>query len=494
MEIILSKKDIHTLSAVEISGDVTAGRTSAVDVTEAILSRVSEIDPLINAYTVVDAEGALDAARNVDAEIAKGNTNLPLAGVPFSVKDLIPTKGVETAYGSHAMAGNIPDTDVTPIVQLKQAGAILIGKTTTPEFGCGVITGSPRHGYTRNPWNLERTSGGSSGGAAAAVAAGLGPIAVSTDGAGSSRIPASCCGILGMKGTLGLISNDYWPARFENYSSASMNARTVADLASLLSIMNGPGARDPWTMGQPQRSYPLAADPVSLLDGLRVTYVPRMGNRLVDQSVTTLIDITLAKLEDAGATVSILQPGFDWNLDLSGAIIGATLYARLAEVTETHRGQISPYLTQVIEAGRALSADAVKYAPLERTKLFDRVNDLFNKADLLVMPTLAAPAPKYDHDHGDPIVINGEDGGSLREGWYPYTRPFNLTGHPAISIPIGMTSETLSNDEAHGLPVGLQAVGPYFSEQRLLDLAAALEVLQPWANAWPELGLQKIVL
>lgn len=350
-----------------------------------------------------------------------------------------------------------------------------------------MITGSPRYGQTRNPWNLDKTPGGSSGGTAAAVAAGLGPLAISTDGGGSSRIPASCCGILGLKGTLGLVSNDYWPSRFDIYTCAGVNARTTADLAALLSVVNGPGIRDPWTLGRERRTYSLANAPIDRLDGLRLTYVPRMDNVAVDARVTTLMDIALSKLEDAGAIISIIPSGFNWRLDLSGTIIGSMLYTRLANFLEAHRERMDPYLVSVIEAGGAISADAIKHAPIERSELFDRVNGLFAKADLLVMPTIAAPAPSYDHDHLDPIVINGEVAGNLRDAWYPYTRPFNLTGHPAINIPIGMTTEGVSKNDPAGMPVGLHAVGPYFSEQLLLDLAAAFEALQPWTDLWPDL-------
>jgi aspartyl-tRNA(Asn)/glutamyl-tRNA(Gln) amidotransferase subunit A len=483
----MPEKDIYSLPAVEIARSVNARELRASDVVAGFLERIRTIDPLVNAYAIIDHEGAMAAAANIDAKIAAGKGPLPLAGVPFHVKDVIPTKGLETAYGSHVMAGNIPNEDPTPVAQLREAGAILIGKSTTPEFASRVLTGSPRYGLTRNPWNLKKSAGGSSGGTGAAIAAGMGPLGLSTDGAGSSRIPASCCGILGMKGSLGLVSNDYFETRFDNYSFASVNSRTTADLAAILSAVNGPGIRDPWTFGRERKTFTCSPDAVDRLRGLRLTYIPRMDNPIVDSRVTELVDITLSKLKSAGAVIKVIPPDFKWRLDLGGTIMASTLYARLAKYVESHGEKMDRALLQAISTGQGIPGDIVKHAPLERTELFDRVNTLFDETDLLVMPTLAAPAPDADHDITKPITINNTIAGSLRDAWYPYTRPFNLTGHPAISIPVGMAVDEELDEKPSGLPVGLQAVGPYFSEQRLLDLAAALETIQPWTDVWPEL-------
>ncbi|KAA0892686.1 amidase [Pusillimonas sp. ANT_WB101] len=473
----MKSDDIWRWSATCTAKAVTRGSLGAEQVVHAIADRIAAANPQVNAFALLGIDSAIDQARSQDMARAAGAPAGPLEGVPFHVKDLIPTQGMETAYGSHTMTGNVPGADARAVARLKAAGAILIGKTTTPEFGAKILTNSPRHGHTHNPWNLARTSGGSSGGSAAAVAAGMGPIAVNTDGAGSARVPAACCGVLGFKPTIGLIPNDMAAALFENHQYIGLNTRTVPDLALALSVMNGPDVGDPWTLGRTPIRFAVPPDPVSALRGLRILYVPTMGNRLVDESILARLEAMLDLLVEHGVKVQRMDGEFDWGAKLSGAWLRASLHARIGHLLATDRDRLDPNLVATLEAGSRTSISETEGLPLARTQLFHRVQQLFSTTDLIVTPTVAAPAIDLDHAPNAPLVINGEVAGLLRDAWWPYTGLANLTGHPAISVPMGFCADAT--------PAGLHAMSQYHEDQRLLDLAAAMEVLAPWAQHWP---------
>lgn len=475
-----SSDDIWRWSATEVAAAVRARTISAADVTTAVLARIEAAEPVVNAYATVDAEGALRAAGAVDATLAAGGDPGPLAGVPFSVKDLVPTAGVETAYGSHVMVGNVPDRDAEAVARLRRAGAVLLGKTNTPEFGHKALTNSPRHGFTRNPWDPSRSPGGSSGGATAAVAMGMGALAVTTDGAGSSRIPASACGVLGLKPTLGRVPNETAIELFSSFINLGISTRTVADLAAGLSAMSGAWAGDPWSIAVPPAAVTASSAPLAGLAGLRVVVFRRIGNRLVDRDVEWLLDGHLAVLERAGAVLADGPDDFDWAKPAQFAAMRAYQRARLDRFLDSDRDRLDPSLVTALEEGRAQDLLAVQAAPGERAALFRRVQALFEAHDLIVTPTVSAPPPPFDHGQDEPMSINGEVVGPIRANWYGYTGTFNHTGHPAISIPMGFTPD--------GLPAGLHAVGRWYDEQRLIDLAAALETLAPWAQRWPGEG------
>lgn len=473
----LSLEPIWRWSASHIADAVRTKQISAVDVVSAVLARIEDVNPSINAFALIDAQGALEQAHLSDQARAKGAPAGPLEGVPFHVKDLVPTAGLETSYGSWAMQGNVPQTDACAVARVKSAGAILIGKTTTPEFGTKIHTESPRYGTTRNPWRLTRSPGGSSGGAAAAVASGMGPLALNTDGAGSARIPASCCGILGYKPSLGLVPNDMASALFENNQYIGLNTRTVGDLVSMLTVINGPDPGDPWTLGRKRKEFVYPQDPRSAVRGLQLLYVPLMGNSTVDADVTALVDGALGRLRELGVKVTTLAEPFDWGIELSTAWLKGMLQARLVPLLTTHRTRLDPELVAVLDGANDVTVDQRASLPLQRTQLYRRVQHLFESADLIISPTLAAPPIALDHRSSEQLIIDGAGVGTLREAWYPYTSVANMTGHPAISIPVGFTPDRL--------PVGLHAMGHLHQDQRLIDLAAALEILQPWGHAWP---------
>lgn len=474
----MAADDPCLLSATELAPLLRDGSLSAESVVGAVLARIERLQPELNAYALIDGDGARQRARDADVARARGEPLGALHGVPFSVKDLVQTKGIETAYGSHLMAGNIPDVDAIAVARLKAEGAILLGKTTTPEFAHTAITDSPRHGATRNPWDTGYSCGGSSGGAAVAAATGMGPLTLATDGAGSARIPASCCGVLGIKATLGRIPNEQAADLFGNFIGLGAITRTSADLLSMLNVMSGPHPGDPWTRSVSVDPCVMPTDPVAALRGLRVHYKPRLGNASLDDGVAAAMERTLAVLVSAGVSVTRSDGDEDWGNELARVCIRAPLAARMAHFSAADRSAMGPTMRAAIEESEALDARAIQQVPLQRSALYRQTEAIFEQADLLLTPCVSAPPPRIGRSALEPAVINGEEAGSLRANWYNYPAPFNLTGHPAISVPAGLTPD--------GLPTGLQAVAPWFAEQRLIDLAAALERLQPWG--WPAIA------
>lgn len=475
-----STGDLCKLTATEMAALVRQGTVSATELVDETLAQIERLEPSVNAFALVDTAGARSAAATADATQKAGQPLGPLHGVPFSVKDLILTKGVETSFGSHLMAGNIPDRDAIAVDRLKQAGAILIGKTTTPEFAHKAVTDSPRYGATRNPWSLEHTSGGSSGGAAVAAATGMGPLTVTTDGAGSSRIPASCCGVLGLKATLGRIPHEHAPDLFSNFSYIGAITRTTADLVLMLNTMSGPDSKDPWTQGVSAAPCKIHNNPTKQLKGLRLHYKPRLGNELLDDDVAAAMERTLEVFSNGGAALSRSDGREDWGNELARVLIRAPYAVRMAHFSEDDRARMDPSLVDAIAESETLDPLAVRRVPMQRTALYQQVEAIFETSDLLVTPTLGAPPPSVTHKASEPITINGKVAGPLRANWYNYPAPFNITGHPAISIPCGMTPS--------GLPLGIQIVAPWYGEQKLIDVAAALETLQPWTQDWPAIA------
>src|SRR5439155_13243968 len=272
--------DLAYTSAAEVARLIARRQVSPVATVDAVLGRVERAQPALNAFITVCGEEARAAAKQAEAAVIRGDTLGPLHGVPFAVKDLVNTADVRTTFGSVALADNVPAADSPAVARLKQAGAILIGKTTTPEFGHKCFTEAPLFGRTANPWELSRTCGGSSGGAAAAVASGLAPIGIGTDGGGSSRIPAACCGAVGFKQTLGLVPHDLTPDGFGNQSHITPMTRTVMDAALMLQAMAGPHRCDPHSLGLAMPDFVAAARPDGDLKGVRIAWRPLLGNTI----------------------------------------------------------------------------------------------------------------------------------------------------------------------------------------------------------------------
>lgn len=452
--------DIVDLSAVELAGLIRDRKVSAVEAVEAALARIAARREL-NAFITVTADAALAEARAADQRTLKGEPLPPLHGLPYSVKDLINTAGVRTTMGSAIFADNFPQEDGVAVARAKAAGAILIGKTTTPEFGHKPAGDAPIFGRTLNPIDPSVTCGGSSSGAAVAVAAGMGPFALGTDGGGSIRIPASCCGIVGLKATLGAIPHLQVPDLFAANSYVGPLARDVADTQLLFESIVGPDAGDPY--GQ------IASPPsrtAETLKGVRIAWLPRCGNRL-DPEVEVATAAAVRRMEALGAAVETVELDFVSLEPAFLVMLQSQLAARVVPYLAEVRDRLDPSLLRTMEKGLTHSAVDVHNASYARTACFKKLQAIFRRFDLLVSPTLSAPPLPVEQDPHGIVVIDGKPAGTIRGAWYPYTYPMNLTGHPALSMPCGTTRG--------GLPIGLQIAGRWHDDRFILSVARLLE-------------------
>ena len=464
-------------SAAELAALVAARGVSPVELVEGALARIEASQSTLNAFITICADEAKAAAWEAEAAVMLGDPLPPLHGVPFAVKDLVNTAGVKTTFGSVALADNVPTTDSPSVARLKAAGAILVGKTTTPEFGHKCFTEAPLFGRTANPWDLSRTCGGSSGGAAASVAAGLVPIGIGTDGGGSSRIPASCCGIVGFKQTLGLVPHDLTPDGFGNQSHITPMTRTVMDTALMLAAMAGPDPCDPHSLGLTAPDFVAAARPEGDLAGIRIAWRPYLGNDKLSAEVRAACETALETFEALGAIVEPVEDDFQTTEPIWLVLTQSFWNARFRRYVAQFGNQMSDTLIRQMDTGAAHSAVALQEAMFERTRVFRQIEAWFSTCDLVATPTLSRTALPIDHDFFAPITIDGELSGTVRQAWYPYTLPFNLSGSPAVTLPCGFGAD--------GLPIGLQLVGPHLGDARLLRAAALYEMAAPWADKTP---------
>jgi len=452
--------DYGALGAAAIARLVSTGAVSARTVAEAALRRIEATEPTANAFIHLDLEGARAAADAVDAARAAGRPVGPLAGVPVSVKDLVHVAGQPTSFGSKVFAGTPAPEDAVPVARLRAAGAVIVGKTTTPEFGHKAITESPLFGRTLNPWNRAYTSGGSSGGAGVSLACRQVPLAIGTDGGGSIRIPASVNGVFGLKATQGRIPHVHAPDLFGNNSFIGPMARTAEDLRLMYAVMAGAEPRDPWSKVLP------AEAPVEPRAG-RIGFALLVGNPAIEPEVAAAVEAAVRALEGLGLTVEPVEIDLHRHEPHFRAHLETVLAARFGSRLPADGPAFDPTFVQTVQQGLARSAVEVQSAVVARTELYRSIEALFGRIDLLVTPTLAAASVPADTDTHADIMIAGRNCGRIRAGWYPYTFPFNLTGHPALSLPCGWTSQ--------GLPVGLQLVGRWYEEERLLATAELLE-------------------
>jgi aspartyl-tRNA(Asn)/glutamyl-tRNA(Gln) amidotransferase subunit A len=453
---------IADLSATALAAAIRARQVSPVEAVEAAFGCIEERAEL-NAFMAICSERARAEAKAAEAKVARGETLGPLHGVPFSVKDLTNTEGVATTQGSALFADNVPKADAVAVARARAAGAILIGKTTTPEFGHKPFTEGPFFGRTLNPWSHRHTSGGSSGGAAVAVAAGMGPLALGSDGGGSIRIPAACCGVVGLKATLGAIPNLQAPDLFGANSFVGPMARDVADTRLMFEALLGPDRCDPYGQAEafPRRRLGESERP-------RIAFLLRCGN-ILDPEVEASVAAAMRKAEALGLVVEPIE------LDLASlephflVLLRSLLLARLGGHAGRAPEKLDPTLIATIEAGRAYSAADLCEAQFARTNCFAQIQEILARFDLIASPTLSAPALPVGLDPLGRIEIAGQDAGTIRGAWYPYTFPFNLTGHPALSLPCGLSQA--------GLPIGLQLAGRWHEDAYLLDIAARLEAV-----------------
>ncbi|MBX6742238.1 MAG: amidase [Acetobacteraceae bacterium] len=466
-------------SAAELVALIRSRQVSPVEVMRATLERAEASQPVLNAFITLCPEQAMAAARAAEAAVMRGDDLPPLHGVPLSVKDLVPTAGVRTTWGSRIFADHVPTQDAAVVTRLKSAGAILFGKTTTPEFGQQCLTQAPLFGRTRNAWSAERTSGGSSGGAAVAVAAGIGPLAIGTDGGGSTRIPAACNGVVGFKQGLGVVPQEWAQDGFGNISYVTPMTRTVMDTALMLDAMAGPHPADPLTVGRPQPCFAEAARAEGDLKGLRIAWRPRLGNSRVAAEVLRLCGEAVGTLAGLGAAVEESTAPFDNPEAVWFVVNGSYRMAQFGHHLEKHRDIMCPTFVRQMDRVASYSAQELYRGIFQRTDLYRQVQSWFDTADIIAMPTLSRTALPIDQDFFGPIEIDGEAVPNLRAAWYPYTMPFNLTGNPAVSLPCGFAAD--------GLPVGLQLVARPGEDAALLRVAALFEAARPWAQHRPDL-------
>ena len=484
----MNKEDICFMSASEMREKIKTQELTSQEITEVIIERIEKINPIINAYCTPTFELAREMAKKANIAVKKGEKLGLLHGIPISIKDNTETKGIKTTFGCIAYEHYVPEEDEIVVKRVKDAGAIILGKTNTPAFGYKGVTDKILFGATKNPWNLEKTSGGSSGGAAAAVAAGISPLAIGSDGGGSIRIPSSFCGVYGLKPHFGRIPHP--DMRLAGYLGTFVHkgpiVRYVKDAAFMLDVLAGPDDIDRYSLPKPNFSYleKLEEKPTAL----KIGYSFDMGFiRIIDEEVKQSVLDAIHKFEQ-----------FDWiveksdhiNLKSSNENILGKITIRMPELVmwviwtngfaysskklfKKWEDKLDPELVQNIKAGLNYSIDDIKSAELHREFIYSNVCQHFKEYDILITPTLACPAFRLGVSNAE--EINGKPVGP--GAWMHYTYPFNMSGHPAASIPCGWSSD--------GLPIGMQIVGNRFDELTVLQVSKAFEEVAPWQDKKP---------
>lgn len=452
-------QELDFLPAHTLRDMISSRKVSVLEVTRRALERAMDTQASLNAFFDIDVEGALAAARTADDAMARGVARGPLFGLPVSVKDLIAVAGRPYASGSLTAAGNIASMDAPSVERLRRAGAILIGKTTTSEFGCKPVGDSPLTGVTRHPWNPQWTPGGSSAGGAASVAAGITALALGTDGGGSLRIPASLCGLVGFKASFGRVP--VWPvSATPTLAHVGPLARNVADAALLSQTISGADRRDPFSINGNVPDLIRALD--EGVKGMRIAWSPTLGYARPSADVLDVAITAVRQLEQAGAHVEIVETVFEQDpVGLWMAEFYAGVGTRLRPFLEEQRDKLDPVVAALLESALGQSMQDYYASVFRRYALRESMREFFERYDLLVSPTL----PVSSVPAGASIPPGYEDRNAL--SWVYYTYPFNLTGQPALSLNAGLCGD--------GMPVGLQIVGKLWAESDVIRAAATVE-------------------
>jgi aspartyl-tRNA(Asn)/glutamyl-tRNA(Gln) amidotransferase subunit A len=471
----MASDELCWLPVLELAQRIRRKTVSPVEVVDAVLARIERVNPTLNAYCIVTAEEARDAAQAAEVSVMSGEELGPLHGVPVSIKDLIFTRRLVTTGGSRLFADHMPEEDAVAVERLKGAGAIIVGKTNTPEFGHKGVTDNPLFGISRNPWNSALTPGGSSGGAAAAVAAGMGALALGTDSGGSIRIPASFCGIYGLKPSFGRVPQAPGFPGWLSFSVTGPMTRTVRDAALMLDAIAGPDDRDRSSLPADSGAAFLEACDGGL-EGLSIGWSADLGYARVDPAVTELCGAAAALFEELGCHVEVVTPSWENPEEIFRTMGAAEMYAAWRERFEDSAEQLDRSFVALLNYGRTITIDQYMAAARRRNDLWTDVQGFLARFDLLITPTVAVPPfpvarPAVTEIDGHPVSPLG---------WIPFCFPFNLTGQPAASVPVGVTPD--------GLPVGLQIVGRRFADRTVLAASAAFEAAQPWAARRPPGG------
>jgi aspartyl-tRNA(Asn)/glutamyl-tRNA(Gln) amidotransferase subunit A len=458
----------------ELVSLITRKEISPLEVMRETLDRIDSINPDLNAFVALRQEEALKEAKVKTEKIAAGENIGPLAGLPLGVKDLEDAAGMVTSHGSIPFKDNMAFGDSIQVSRLKVAGAIVVGKTNVPEFGFTGFTKNRLHGVTRNPFNLERTPGGSSGGAAAAIAGRLVPLCTGSDAGGSIRIPASYSGCFGLKPSFGRIP--VGPSPFVSYSSMIVVGpltRCVKDAALYMDCTKGCHPADPHSLPAPARSFVACID--ALPARLNIAFSPNLGYAVVQKEVLTCVEKAVHAFEEMGHRVELWPGSLPDTGDVWSAMVATDIYAQLSKVQEREREQIGRTLLAVVEQTRHMTVAKLTNIQELRAKLNSDLEKLFDEFDLLLTPTMpteafAAGGPPPSEIDGQPIPLLGA---------VAFTYPFNFSGHPAATVPAGLTPNKL--------PVGLQIIAPRHRDDLVLQSAHAFEKARPWEHQWPEL-------
>ena len=472
----MSQVELCMMSAVELAERIRRRELGVCEVVEAHLRQTERVNPTVNAICTLVGEQAMAQARAQDAALANGVEPGPLCGVPVAHKDLALTKGIRTTFGSPIHKDFVPDTDDLFVQRLHAAGAVTVGKTNTPEFGAGSHTFNPVFGATRNPYDLARCAGGSSGGAAAALRCGMVPIADGSDMGGSLRNPGSFNNVVGLRPSPGRVPRYPSDQPWNTLSVLGPMGRTVSDVALMLSVMAGPDARDPISISESPVVYrqPLEHD----FRQTRLAWSPDLGQLPVEPSVIEVIEAVLPTFEEIGCTIEPAHPDFSGARDVFQVLRANDFAAGHAEDLEKHRELLKDTVVWNTEQGLALSALDVSRAEAERAALFHRVHNFFERFDFLLLPVSQVLPFPVETDWVR--EINGIEMPTYVD-WMLSCGFITLTGHPAVSMPCGFSPE--------GLPVGVQIVGRHRGELELLRLAYAFEQQTQCAGHWPETAL-----
>lgn len=470
--------DLCYTPAMKLQEMIQARQISPVEVVTAFLERIDKINPTINAYCTLVPEMALEAARKAESAVMKGGDTGPLTGIPVSIKDVTPVAGVRTTFGSKLYENFVPVEDDLVVERLKRAGAIIMGKTNTPEFAAGASTFNKIFGITRNPWDTDFTVGGSSGGAAASVAAGMGPLAQGNDLGGSLRTPASFCGVVGLRPSPGRVPRYPTELHWDDLAVQGPIARTVGDIALMMEVISGPDRRSPVSV---QETNPKFVQAVKNPDvkNLKIAWSDNLNLIPVAKEVLAITRSAIEVFRGLGCEVVEDSPDFSGVEETALVLRGVrfvALYQDQMDDPEFKRW-VNPLVTGNIEQGLGYSVRDIARAERQRSVIWERVNGFFNKYDLLLTPTM--PIPPFPAEMVYPTEIDGKPMKHYID-WVWLTYAISVTGSPAISVPCGWNHQ--------GLPIGLQMVGRHLAEDTVLRAAAAYELAAPWADKRPTLG------
>lgn len=458
---------------------VVKKQVSPLELTRLALSRAESLNPKLNAFLTLIPEMAMEQAQAAEQAVMDGDNLGPLHGIPISIKDLEAVEGVRQTNGSLVYKNNVSAADALPVERLRRAGAIIIGKTNTSEFG-HIGTNENRLGDAcRNPWNIEYTSGASSGGAAASVAAGITSIAQGSDGGGSVRIPSAMCGLFGIKASQGRVPrrdesiNNWHPISFSNVGPLT---RDVRDAAIMLQVLAGPSPdSEPVVINEPAPDFvsALSAD----LSGKRIAWSPDLGGAPVDPEIRTAAENAARSFQSLGATVEDSEyklGDFEEVFHTFETSWRSRSYAVNGHLLENHRDELTDYFVEGLEGGKVTTGAELWLAEAHINRYRRYASDFFSNFDLLITPSLASTAfPINQH----PESLDGRTVAHKLWGFTPFTYPFNMTGNPAATVPIGLA--------ANGLPMGIQIVGAFGDEPGVFAASAAFEAAHPWTNLKP---------